>query len=193
MLLLFSSFCRRRLRSFYLWTYVRWQRYSSVLMDGLWDGPAASLRAHTPDPIWKRVGVPSLCRDQKCPSASCGFSSWEVFISNRAWTPLIRLAAWHVRGYFVPIPAMNAEREPSLGPAHGNHTSLSVTSIFIDASCVRSFSGSLFFPSPGNYHQARQEACQGVGLSHCLLSFWLSKWHRISSCSCLPLWHYNYP
>lgn len=148
----------------------------------------ASVRAHT----WPRLEACwSVLAASRVPVA---FLAGKYSSQTELWTPLIWLAGWHVRGYFVLIPAMNAERRPSLGRTNRNHASPSVASIFICASCTRSFCSSLF-PSLLEIitrHVRRPVGGEG-GLSHCLLSFWLSKWHRISSCSCLPLWHYNYP
>lgn len=154
MLLLFNSLCRRALRPFISSTSGQRKRVytdSSIALPS-WtdcDTVRAPPSVHTPDLSWKCVGVPSLCWDQKCPSASCGFSSWEVFISNRAWTPLIWLAAWHVRGYFVLIPAMNAKRGPSLGPApHTQKSHLSLCDFHFHWCLLRSLFHQLSFFSP---------------------------------------------
>lgn len=93
---------------------------------------------------------------------------------------------------------MNAAHRLWLGPRcirkTRNHTFLSVTFIFICASSTHPFL-SLFF-SLLEIITSRVSSLviwRGRKVSHCLLSLWLSKWHRISSRSCLPLWHYNYP
>lgn len=84
------------------------------------------------------------------PSHPLVFLAGTYYSHTELQTPLICLAGWHVRGYFVLIPAMNAAHRLSLGPLRiqttRNHTFLSVTFIFICASSNHSFLSLSFSP-----------------------------------------------
>lgn len=144
------------------------------------------LSVHTPDPGWRRVGVSSLGSIHLKQSSGRLLSGWQVDM----WGDIL---SWFQQWM------LNTGHHSAPRRTRRNHASPSVASIFICASCTCCFCSSLFpslleiitrhvrGPVGGRARRGRG------GLSHCLLSFWLSKWHRISSCSCLPLWHYNYP
>lgn len=161
MLLLFNSLCRRALRPFISSTSGQRKRVytdSSIALPS-WtdcDTVRAPPSVHTPDLSWKCVGVPSLCWDQKCPSASCGFSSWEVFISNRA-------GSLTCEGIFCPDSSNECQTRAITRP-HAAHTEITPFSLRLPFSLMPpalALSPALFFLSPGNYHQACQEACRG--------------------------------
>lgn len=90
-------------------------------MDGLPDGLVLSV--HTPDPSWRRVGVPSLRGDQKSPPASHGISSWEVLISNRALDTSYLAGSLTSEGIFCP-DSSNKCRTQAITRPRAAHTEI---------------------------------------------------------------------
>lgn len=121
------------------WTYVNWQQYSSALVDRLRDGPAVSLRAHTwpqLEACWSALAVrrwkvpfPAFLAGKYSSQTELGrlLSGWQLDM----WGDIL---SWFQQ--WMP----NAGHHSAPHRTHRNHTSLSVTSIFIYASCARSFS-----------------------------------------------------
>lgn len=193
------------------WTCINWQLHLMLLfsicgLDIIWSMFFLLVHAHV-WPQWEvRIfgksctvaEVASLHRDQKFPFTSCVISSWEVLISYRASDTSYLDGRLTCEGIFrldssnecstqaITWPTLHMEEEKSHLSFCDFHFHLcSLHSLF----SVSLFSLLEIITS----HVRSPVGWRGRNVSHCLLSFWLSKWHRISSYNCLPFWHYNYP